>query len=109
MPYKLVMGKLLARAISPGLNSEDKVRNIIQSLFPDHQQRRVLHWPFNQAGPIDITHEELAAASRSLKTMIASGIDCITNETIKILVERQPRALVAIYNQCLPERWFPEI
>lgn len=109
MPYKLVMGKLLARTISPGLNSEDKVRNIVQSLFPDHQQRRVLHWPLNQAEPIGITHEELVAASRSLKTKIAPGIDGITNEAIKILVERQPRALVAIYNQCLAERRFPEV
>lgn len=36
IPYKLVMGELLTRTPTPGLNTEGKVRNVIQSLFPEH-------------------------------------------------------------------------
>lgn len=54
-----------------------------------------------------ITAEELLTAARQIKNKTAPGLDGVTNEALKIIVDARPEILLQLYNRCLTEGLFP--
>lgn len=82
-PYKLVMGKLYKRMPILGMGIPGRIENIIEGLFPTHQEREGTVWITEENPPPPVTIIELTQATRSLKTNKAPGIDGVPNEILK--------------------------
>jgi len=109
-PYKLVMGKLARSPPIPGLNCPERVRSIVNTLFPVHPQRIPDAWPpisDEEYHSFSISTEDVQLAARSLKNRVSPGPDGITNEAVKLIARIQPTMLTMAYNKCLSDGHFP--
>lgn len=106
--YKLVMEKLRHKSPTPPM-SEDKMAQIVRSLFPTHHSLEIeptsaedIHIPL-------FTTEELIAAASKLKSRKTPGPDGIPPEVIKEIAHKRPELLLKTFNKCLMEGAFPKI
>jgi len=94
-PYKLVMGKLCRNSKIPGINTPGRMQQIVQGLFPTHEERVMTEWPRYLPEEAYITVSELKYAANQLKNSVAPGPDRVPNEAIKVICRSHPE----VYNK----------
>lgn len=101
LPYRLVTKKLVGRQPIPGLLDPERMRGIVNTLFP-FQERRPVRPRHGEEPRIELmTIEELQEAKGRLKYGKAPGPDNIPNEVVREVIEAWPELLLATYNVCL--------
>ena len=105
--YKLVMKKLGTNRPLPELDCQT-MTNIVNTLFPDHEQRADEDITASALSPPLFTSEELQGAARSLKSNKAPGPDRVPPEVLRHIAEERPRVLLDMYNACLTRGVFPK-
>ncbi|BET02091.1 Reverse transcriptase (RNA-dependent DNA polymerase) [Nesidiocoris tenuis] len=97
--YKIVRKKF--GALSPAESTDHQtMMEIVDKLFPDHQERG--EDAEREVGNIPpFTTAELKAAVRSLRRNRAPGPNGIPSEVLKVVVEECPTLLLDVYNACL--------
>lgn len=104
--YKIVMKKLGKFAKSPPREAT-VMEEIVNTLFPDHEQRQELQIEVIE-DILPFTETELEAAIRSMKNKKAPGPDEIPSEILKLVWEISPEILLYMYNACLKTGTFPK-
>lgn len=97
------MGKLIRKPPAVGANQNDRLQSIIGSLFPAAPIRRNEYRPVNREEIPRIEMQELVTASRQIKNGTAPGLDGITNEVLKNVVQFRPEILLRLYNRCMED------
>ena len=97
----------MTRRKIPGLDSPNRVKYIVRSLFPhvDPLQRRDCSSCMVQREEL-FTPEELKRAGGRLKAHTAPGIDGVPNEILKEVIGPYPQILLEAFNSCLREGRF---
>ena len=88
--------------------SIDSWREHFNSIYCDEQEP--MYPPdCNDEGPLDheITMEELIEASYVLKNDKSCGIDMISNEILKCILQKRPHILLKLYNSALENNIAP--
>ena len=107
LAFKIVTKRLVTGRKTPGLGNPDRVKYIVQNLFPHVE-------PFQrQDGSSCVvrreelfTLEELKRARGRLKANTAPGIDGLPNEILKDVIGVYPELLLEVFNSCLREGRF---
>ena len=100
--FKMVTKRLVTRRKTTGLDNPNRVKYIVQSLFPHVE-------PFQKQDRNScvvrreelFTLEELKRAGGRLKENTAPGIDGVPNEILKEVIWAYPEFLLGAFNSCL--------
>ena len=107
--YRIVMAKTKGAA-TPTERCPDKLKTIIDGLFPQHVPTI---WPPAPYGDVTIrevarvTNDELLAAAKSLKPKKAAGPDGIPNLVLRVAVLENPDMFRTTLQMCMDEAKFP--
>jgi len=77
-------------------------------LFPNHLDKKETNWPVENNPPL-ITESEIKRAAKTLKANKAPGLDGVSNEILKKIVELRPTQVLDIFNMCITQGSFPPI
>ena len=107
LAFKIVTKRLVTRRKTPGLDNADRVKYIVQSLFPQVE-------PFQRQDRSScvvrreelFTLEELKKAGGRLKANTAPGIDEVPNEILKEVIGAYAESLLEASNSRLQEMRF---
>ena len=107
LAIKIVTKKLLTRRKTPGVDNLDQVQYIVRNLFPHVE-------PFQRQDRSScvvrreelFTLEELKIGGGRLKARTAPGIDGVSNEILKEVIEAYQKILLEDFNFCLREGRF---
>lgn len=103
--YKIAMKKF--KTAPPAMGS-DLVAEIVQQLFPNHEeQAHEDRRPFPEE-PTEVTEEELREVVSKMKGGTAPGTDGIPPEAAKILLEKFPAQVQEAFNHQLRTGEFPD-
>ena len=102
LPLEIDTKRFVTRRKTLGLDDPDRVKYILQSLFPHVE-------PFQRQDRSScvvrreelFTLEELKRAGGRLKANIAPGIDGVPNEILKEVIGAYPEILLETFNSCL--------
>ena len=111
LAFKIVTERLVTRRKTPDLDNADRVKYIMQSLFPYVEPFQRQDWSSCVARRKGLfTLEELKGAGGRLKANTAPGIDEVPNEILKEAIGVYPEILLEALNCCLPEgRFFVDL
>lgn len=104
--FKIVMGKLSKKTLTPGINTQSRMESIVQGLFPTHPHKEETNWPLN-GNSVIVAEMELKRAASTLKANKAPGPDGVTNEILKKVVELRPEQVLNVFNKCITQASFP--
>lgn len=108
--YQIVMRRMRCPRTAPE-RSPEKLRHIVDALFPQHQQQP---WPLLPVGPIpeeipSISEQELLSIVQRWVARKAPVLDGIPNVAAAETVRTQPAVVRAILQRYLEEGQFPEV
>lgn len=106
--YKIVMEKLGTKSPTQLMN-EEKMTNIVTSLFPSNEAPMDEPEIDTDADFPLFTTDELKNAADKLKPRKTPGPDGVPSEVIKEIAHKRPELLLNMFNRCLTEGQFPKI
>ena len=102
LTFKIVTMRLVTRRKTPGLDNPDRVKYIVQSLFPHVESfLRQDRSSYVVRREELFTLEKLKRAGGRLKANTAPGIDGVPNEILKEVIVVYPEIFLETFNSCL--------
>ena len=111
--YRVVMTRTKGPS-TPAEMCPDKLKIIVEGLFPKHDPTTWPRTPYGEeegahAEDRQVSNDELAKASKRLKTKKAPGPDGIPNVALKAAILAYPDLFRTVLQKCLDEGHFPEM
>lgn len=106
--YRVAMAKIRGPVL-PAETCPQKLKTIIDGLFPQHEPTVWPATPYGQEGNemVQITNEELIAVAKKMKSKKAPGPDGIPNVALKTAIVTNPDIFRSSLQICLNEGHFP--